>query len=70
MQFSDIFYRMNTRRVRPSQKISEKTDLFIVFDANLAEREGRGGEGRGGEGREKDDLKIIVGWDLADFEPL
>ena len=65
MQFSDIFYRMNTRRVRPSQKISEKTDLFIVFDANLAER-----EGRVGEGREKDDLKIIVGWDLADFEPL
>ena len=49
MQFSDIFYRMNTRRVRPSQKISEKTDLFIVFDANLAEREGRGGEGRGGK---------------------
>ena len=44
MQFSDIFNRMNTCRVRPSQKISEKTDFFIAFDAILAEREGRGGK--------------------------
>ena len=46
MQFSDIFNRMNTRKVRPSQKISEKTDFFIAFDAILAEREGRGGKRR------------------------
>lgn len=62
MQFSDIFNRMNTRKARPSQKISEKTDFFIAFDAILAEREGRGGE-------EKEDLMIIVGWDLADLSP-
>lgn len=62
MQFSDIFNRMNTRKVRPRQKISEKTDFFNAFDAILAEREGRGGE-------EKEDLKIIVGWDLADLSP-
>ena len=48
MQFSDIFNRMNTRTVRPSKKISEKTNFFIAFDAILAEREGREGEGKRG----------------------
>jgi len=28
--------------------MSEKTDLFIAFDAILAKREGRGGEGKRG----------------------
>ena len=64
MQFSDIFNHMDTCRVRSSQQISVKTDLFIAFDATLAAL-----EGRGGEGREKEDLKIIVVWDLADLIP-
>ena len=45
MQCSDTFNRSNTCRVRPNQKMSEKTDLFIAFDAILSKREGRGGEG-------------------------
>ena len=48
MQCSDAFNRSNTCRVRPNQKMSEKTDLFIAFDAILAKREGRGGEGKRG----------------------
>lgn len=51
MQCSDTFNRMNTRKVRPNQKIPEKTNLFIAFDAILTEGEGRGGEGRGGKKR-------------------
>ena len=63
MQFSDIFNRMNTRKVRPSQKISEKTDFFIASDAILAEREGRGGEEKRGF---KDNSWVGFGG----FEPL
>ena len=37
----------------------------MAFDAILAQGEGRAGEGKG-----KADFKIIVVWDLADFEPL
>ena len=54
---------MNTRKVRPSQKISEKTDFFIAFDAILAEREGRGGEAKRGF---KDNSWVGFGG----FEPL
>ena len=63
MQFSDIFNRMNTPKVRPRQKISEKTDFFIAFDAILAEREGRGGEEKRGF---KDNSWVGFGG----FEPL
>ena len=63
MQCSDTFNRMNTRKVRPNQKIPEKTDLFIAFDAILAETEGRGGEGKRGF---KDNSCVGFGG----FEPL
>ena len=54
---------MNTRTVRPSKKISEKTNFFIAFDAILAEREGREGEGKRGF---KDNSWVGFGG----FEPL
>ena len=63
MQFSDIFNHMDTCRVRSSQKISGKTDLFIAFDATLAALEGRGGEGKRGF---KDNSCVGFGG----FEPL
>ena len=54
---------MNTRTVRPSKKISEKTNFLIAFDAILAEREGREGEGKRGF---KDNSWVGFGG----FEPL